>query len=209
MSELESSAMMDSGTARFRLRDKNTEKKLWFDLAPGHNRVGSGPDNEVQLAEPGVSRHHALLIVGGRGLRVEDLQSKNGTLVNDLLVSRHQLQPGDVVGFGPLRFTVEAVDPREAELAFCLELPAPAEDRPAAVETPSQHLDRQAIGAWFDLVDAFVERLSLPPRPDVSGALRRLDEILGSRGDQVILLGASGRLGRPPAALADHPSTGD
>lgn len=50
----------------------------------------------------GLSREHAELSVIDGGLFVRDLGSHNGTFVNGRQVERARLEPGDIVGFGPV-----------------------------------------------------------------------------------------------------------
>src|SRR5438067_1229126 len=49
--------------------------------------VGVGPSCVFRLGDPLVSRRHAALDVEADGLRIQDLGSKNGTIVNGLRVA--------------------------------------------------------------------------------------------------------------------------
>jgi hypothetical protein len=70
--------------------------------------VGRGEGSGMMLADPSVSRQHAVIeIEGGRPL-VRDLQSKNGTFVNGERVERNPLSEGDEVRFGKTTMRVEA-----------------------------------------------------------------------------------------------------
>ena len=52
-------------------------------LAEGENVMGRDPTALIQLDAAGISRRHArILVVDARAL-IEDLASKNGTMVND------------------------------------------------------------------------------------------------------------------------------
>lgn len=62
--------------------------------------VGRHNDCTVVLADPNVSRRHAEIRPSGDGFVVVDLGSTNGTKVNDVRVSEHQLHEGDEVRFG-------------------------------------------------------------------------------------------------------------
>jgi DNA-binding winged helix-turn-helix (wHTH) protein len=48
-------------------------------LRLGENVLGRGPDSDVPVELPGVSRHHARITTTATGARLEDLSSKNGT----------------------------------------------------------------------------------------------------------------------------------
>lgn len=67
-------------------------------LAPGETGIGRAADNALVLDGDGVSRRHARFVGDGAGYHVEDLGSKNGTLVNGKrLAGPHPLRAGDVV----------------------------------------------------------------------------------------------------------------
>jgi DNA-binding winged helix-turn-helix (wHTH) protein len=51
-------------------------------LLRGENIIGRSPDVVVVVDDVGVSRHHARITVDARGATLEDLASKNGTVLN-------------------------------------------------------------------------------------------------------------------------------
>src|SRR5256885_17067090 len=70
--------------------------------------VGRGPYNHVVLDDTRVSRQHAKASPEPGGHVVYDLNSANGTFVNDVQVKRQKLSAGDVVRLGPLSFRLQA-----------------------------------------------------------------------------------------------------
>jgi serine/threonine protein kinase len=62
--------------------------------------VGRDRTCAIVLAHPAVSRRHARITLTGNTPLLEDLQSANGTYVNNTRVERVMLKPGDVVRFG-------------------------------------------------------------------------------------------------------------
>jgi len=56
-------------------------------LRHGLNRLGQGPDNDILIEHDTVSRRHAEIDVVGRSARIRDLDSTNGTFVNDLPIA--------------------------------------------------------------------------------------------------------------------------
>jgi eukaryotic-like serine/threonine-protein kinase len=62
--------------------------------------VGRDRTCAIVLAHPAVSRRHARITVAGRDPVLEDLQSANGTYVNNTRVDRIVLKAGDIVRFG-------------------------------------------------------------------------------------------------------------
>jgi serine/threonine protein kinase len=62
--------------------------------------VGRDRTCSIVLQHPAVSRRHARITVGGKEPVLEDLQSANGTYVNNNRIDRTVLKPGDIVRFG-------------------------------------------------------------------------------------------------------------
>lgn len=80
-----------------------------FPLSPtGSTMVGREPNRDVQLAmDSTVSRLHARIENEGGAFVVYDEGSSNGTTVNGARITRQQISPGDVVGFGSSSFRFE------------------------------------------------------------------------------------------------------
>jgi cytochrome P450 / NADPH-cytochrome P450 reductase len=67
-------------------------------------RLGRAPDNDIVVADPGVSQHHAELRPEAGAYRIVDLDSRNGTFVNEQRVTSARLSEGDLVGIGSSTF---------------------------------------------------------------------------------------------------------
>jgi len=73
--------------------------------APGRTvHIGRAADNDVVVADRGVSRYHAELRHLAGGPRIVDLRSANGTFVNGQSVTDAALSEGDLVGIGAVTF---------------------------------------------------------------------------------------------------------
>jgi pSer/pThr/pTyr-binding forkhead associated (FHA) protein len=70
--------------------------------------IGRLPGNTVVIDHPAVSGRHARVHREGIDYVLEDLQSTNGTFVNDKAIARHTLLEGDVIVLGKhtLTFTL-------------------------------------------------------------------------------------------------------
>lgn len=79
------------------------------DLVNGIMTVGRGPDVDICIAEPTVSRLHAEIVRNGVHVYVSDIGSTNGTRVNGRPVGRRVLHDGDVVNFGAARCRIGGV----------------------------------------------------------------------------------------------------
>jgi DNA-binding NtrC family response regulator len=94
--------------ARFRLRVMTgPDAPHAIESAASEVTIGSGPDQNLQLTDQYVSRHHCVIRVSDDGLICEDLDSTNGTLVSGHRVTSAVIAPGDTIVVGE---TVLAVD---------------------------------------------------------------------------------------------------
>lgn len=81
--------------------------------------VGRGSDNDLVLGSKEVSRNHALLSVANDQLYIKDLDSSNGTFINDERIAGNQsraLKSADIVGFASFSFQVLAVADKAKEM---------------------------------------------------------------------------------------------
>jgi len=136
-----------------------------FDLAEGESSIGRDDANLISAADGLLSRRHCLLRRVGPACFVRDLQSRNGTRVNDLPVEEQQLFHGDQVSVGSsvLLFLSEAEDayPQTGNKLFA----------------ETAQLDRASLGPkprhdanqWLDNILA-----QLPGTPELSHFLQSL-----------------------------------
>ena len=79
-------------------------------LDEGEHVLGRDPNVEIYLEGPGVSRRHALIKIAAARATIEDLGSKNGTLVGDQRVNgSRSIGDGDVITVGSVKLTVRAL----------------------------------------------------------------------------------------------------
>jgi hypothetical protein len=93
--------------------------RLVVERAPGHDRgmiydldgeivLGRGERAEIRLQDPFASSRHALIYEQGNVIVIEDLESTNGTYLNEeLLQTPRPLHPGDRVRIGDSEFEFE------------------------------------------------------------------------------------------------------
>lgn len=94
------------------------DKDREFILLPCQMRIGRHPDNHIYLSDSRVSRRHAVLDYDRKLKKylLIDLQSTNGTYLNDRRIEKGFLSPGDRirVGVSVLEF-INPWDKRGAE----------------------------------------------------------------------------------------------
>jgi pSer/pThr/pTyr-binding forkhead associated (FHA) protein len=86
------------------------EEKTVKEVPVGAKPVGIGrsPDNDLPVDNLAVSNYHARVYVEAGRLVVEDLDSLNGTFVNDMRVERATLHDGDSIHIGKHHIKVDA-----------------------------------------------------------------------------------------------------
>lgn len=64
-------------------------------------QIGRSPESQLRFADDGkVSRNHAQLKIGLGGVRLQDLESRNGVRVNGKRVTTAVVQDGDIIRVG-------------------------------------------------------------------------------------------------------------
>jgi len=81
-------------------------------LQPGAIVIGRGAEADVRLESRQVSRRHARIECVEGVCTVTDLQSANGTFVNDRRVTQSTLSPGDRLRLGDVELTYRAAEAR-------------------------------------------------------------------------------------------------
>lgn len=77
------------------------------ELSRERTTVGRLEDNNFQIAEPSVSSHHCEIILKGEEVLVKDLNSTNGTFINDQPVTEAPLKPGQILRLGKVELRLE------------------------------------------------------------------------------------------------------
>ena len=74
-------------------------------------RIGRAVENDIVIASKRVSREHAVVRREGRQVLLEDLNSANGTFLNDeRVLAPAELQDGDKIAIGDVVFTYHDPD---------------------------------------------------------------------------------------------------
>lgn len=77
------------------------------ELKSERTTVGRLEDNNFQIAEPSVSSHHCEIILRGSEIIVKDLNSTNGTYINDQPITEAPLKPGQILRLGKVELRLE------------------------------------------------------------------------------------------------------
>jgi|SRR5580692_2427258 pSer/pThr/pTyr-binding forkhead associated (FHA) protein len=82
--------------------------------------IGRVEDNTIPIADPSVSSHHCEVNLRGGEILIRDLNSTNGSFINDEKITEGVLKPGQVLRLGQVELKLEV------EGAAATPSPAPA-----------------------------------------------------------------------------------
>jgi predicted component of type VI protein secretion system len=171
---------------RYRLRYLQHD----LELSEGEFAVGRNASCQLSLDDPLVSRRHAILQVSGSTVTIEDLQSRNGVLVNNKRIEgRVMLTVGDRILIGSQELTLLSGREPSGPLS-----PMGSQAAVAAKMTlPRMRLNTPSSGI----------RIESDPEPSM---VRRADQfkLLGGVAEKALAMGRAGEAERLLAsALAD------
>lgn len=153
--------------------------------------IGRKPENDLIIDDTAVSGRHARILIIGTDAFIEDLQSTNGTLINNYRITKQMLADGDsiLVGRHRLKFVAAKEDtptqqPRayaigmEGDTAF--EKPSPLPQSPENKETTTAKKETRDA----ENQEAILELIS-GPDAGKKMALTKSISRLGKPGEQV------------------------
>jgi adenylate cyclase len=100
----------------YRLIYQDGDAPQTYTFATGEVIIGRTPECQIILRDPSISRNHAKVIADVEGVRVVDLESKNGTQVNGVKVMEAALNNGDRVHLG--KFEITFTDALESKVVL-------------------------------------------------------------------------------------------
>ena len=95
--------------AQLQIQTEGFDHQL-LDLRLGVNRVGRSPDADFTITHATVSALHCELVLRDSGVTVRDLDSTNGTFINDEPVTKAELSAGQTLRLGDVELRVENVE---------------------------------------------------------------------------------------------------
>ena len=69
-------------------------------LGPGAISLGRSESNDIHITDTSVSGMHARIFTYFNTSYIEDLDSTNGTFLNDKKIHKHIIHPGDIIRLG-------------------------------------------------------------------------------------------------------------
>ena len=78
--------------------------------------IGRGSNNDIQIDNLGVSKTHAKIIKNQNAYTVVDLNSTNGTILNDNQIKNADLAPQDILTIGKHTLSILSIDEAKASV---------------------------------------------------------------------------------------------
>jgi pSer/pThr/pTyr-binding forkhead associated (FHA) protein len=124
---------------------KNRTRKS-FRLPSSVTVIGRRQECDLCVPLMIVSRRHCEIYETNGKMHIRDMGSRNGTYVNGQQVEQAQLNPGDTIGIGPLKFVIQ-IDGKPEQLAsddYIMQPPDSIKDENNVVRNAEQFADYQA-----------------------------------------------------------------
>ena len=99
-------------TAKLIIRENGSERIVDLKV---RTTIGRAQENDITIDDINSSRRHCQIERNANGYEVVDLKSRNGTLVNGILVLRKDLRPGDCIEIGKTKMFFDHVSTEFAE----------------------------------------------------------------------------------------------
>jgi hypothetical protein len=131
--------------------------------------IGRAPDNDIPIDNLAVSNYHARVYVEAGSLVVEDLNSLNGSFLNDIRVERAMLKDGDSILIGKHRILVDQANDAALQLDNWRKAPAPRVNETMVLDTEERRkMFEQAVAAG-ERSQVSPERMRFPTLTVVHG----------------------------------------
>jgi pSer/pThr/pTyr-binding forkhead associated (FHA) protein len=92
------------------------------ELHTDRTSIGRVEDNTFQIADPSISSRHCEVQLRGGEIFIRDLNSTNGTFINDARITESVLKPGQILKLGQVELKLEV----EGAAATSIAAPTPA-----------------------------------------------------------------------------------
>ncbi len=88
------------------------DRTISYALKEGTIAIGRSAESDLRLEHPSVSRRHAEVVVDADGIRISDLGSRNGTLVNGTKITAPtEIDEGDVIKLSDVSLRLVGAQP--------------------------------------------------------------------------------------------------
>ena len=126
--------------------------------------IGRSQENVVSLDEPAISGQHCSVTRKGRKFILHDLESTNGTKLNDVIVTEHQLSPKDVISAGAVEIKIDGndIEPyrdpayREPDTQVTVRMDTSARTTPVATTSMAFATKKSSHKVWLIIIGVVI-----------------------------------------------------
>lgn len=124
--------------------------------------IGRAPDNDIQIDNLAVSNYHARVYSEAGSLVIEDLNSLNGSYLNDIRVERAMLKDGDTIVIGKHQIQVDRIHDAAVPLDGWRKAPVPRVNETMILDTKERRKMFEQAAAAGERSQLSPERLRVP-----------------------------------------------
>ena len=124
--------------------------------------LGRAPDNDIPIDNLAVSNYHARLYMEAGSLVIEDLNSLNGTFLNDIRVERAMLKDGDAILIGKHHILLDQAHDAALPVDAWRKAPAPRVNETMVLDTRERRELLEQAAASGERSQLAPDRLRMP-----------------------------------------------
>jgi pSer/pThr/pTyr-binding forkhead associated (FHA) protein len=159
------------------------ESKLVKEVPVGGRPVtiGRAPDNDLPVDNLAVSNYHAKVYYEAGRLVIEDLDSLNGTFVNDLRIERATLHDGDNIHIGKHKIKVDTSGDAPVAWDTGRKTAAPRIDETMVLDTKERRQMLQQAAAMGESMQFASTRMRVPTLVVLNGKTNQKEYVLTNK----------------------------
>ena len=143
--------------------------------------IGRSPDNDLPVDNLAVSNYHAKIYFEAGRMVIEDLDSLNGTFVNDLRVERATLHDGDNIHIGKHKIKVDTSGDAPLSWETGRKAAAPRIDETMVLDTKERRQMLQQAAAMGESMQFAGTRMKVPTLVVLNGKTNQKEYVLTNR----------------------------
>ena len=161
------------------------DNKIVKEVSVGNRPVtiGRSPDNDILVDNLAVSNYHAKVYYEAGRMVVEDLDSLNGTFVNDLRIERATLHDGDSIHIGKHKIKVDTSGDAPVSNTWdsSRKAPAPRINETMVLDTKERRQMLQQAAAMGESMQFAAARMKVPTLIILSGKTDQKEYVLTNK----------------------------
>ncbi|HMI52907.1 MAG TPA: FHA domain-containing protein [Candidatus Saccharimonadales bacterium] len=159
------------------------EQKIVKEIPVGNRPIGIGrsPDNDIPVDNLAVSNYHARIYFEAGRLVIEDLDSLNGTFVNDMRVERATLHDGDNIHIGKHHIKVDTAGDAPVPWDSGRKAAAPRINETMVLDTKVRREMLQQAAAMGESMQFAAGRIKVPTLVVVAGRTEKKEYVLTNK----------------------------